>query len=59
MQTVVFEVKLTDGRIFRVFCEGKNQIKRFKNKVYKMENLDSFKAITTGIHTIAKFEKIV
>ena len=59
METVVFEVKLTDGRIFRVFCEGRNQIKRFKNKVYKMEGFDTFKAITTGIHTIAQFEKIV
>lgn len=59
METAVFEVKLTDGRIFRVFCEGRNQIKRFKEKVYKLENFDTFKTITTGIHTIAQFEKIV
>lgn len=27
MKTTLFEVKLKDGRIFRVFCHGKNQKK--------------------------------
>lgn len=59
METIVFEVKLTDERTFRVFCRGRNQVKRFRDKIYQMKNFDSYTNVTNGIHTIAEFEKLI
>ena len=59
METTLFEVKLLDGRIFRVFCRGKNQKKRFNKVLSSLTNLDTIKEITNGIHTIEEFEKLI
>ena len=57
METTLFEIKLLDGRIFRVFCRGKNQKKRFNKVLSSLTILDTNKEITNGIHTIEEFEK--
>lgn len=60
METTLFEVKLLDGRIFRVFCRGKNQIKRINNKLFSLrEQIETVQIITNGIHTIEEFEKLI
>ena len=59
METTLFELKLYDGRIFRIFCKGKNQHKRFYAMHSKLKNeIESLEIISNGIHTIAEFEKI-
>lgn len=59
MQTIIYRVILFNGSEFRVFCKGKNQIKRFsimkeklKNEIWKCEE------ILNGIHEIKQFEKL-
>jgi len=59
METTLFEVKFYDGRIFRVFCRGKNQIKRFLEMKIKLRNeIENVSEISNGIHLIGDFEKI-
>lgn len=59
MTTTLFELKLYDGRIFRIFCRGKNQHKRFLLMYSKIKNeIESVEEISNGIHTITEFEKI-
>ena len=59
METTLFEVKFFDGRIFRVFCYGKSQKKRFFNFANKLINeIESINELSNGIHTITEFEKI-
>lgn len=57
METTLFEVSLLDGRIFRVFCRGKNQKKRFNKVLSSLTNLDTIKEITNGIHTMEEFNE--
>ena len=60
METTVFEVKIEDGRIFRVFCANSTQKKRFGKAL--MENIKGLstetKEITNGIHTVKQWEEI-
>ena len=59
METTLFEVKLLDGRIFRVFCRGKNQKKRFREKVEELKSEIAYShELSNGIHTITEFEKL-
>lgn len=59
METTLFEIKFYDGRIFRVFCHGKAQKKRFFNFVNQNKNeIEILDEISNGIHTITEFEKI-
>jgi hypothetical protein len=60
MVTVIFEVKFFDGRVVRVNCRGKNQINRFLTHIDKLKlEIEGFREITNGIHTITEFENIV
>jgi len=59
METTLFEVKFYDGRKFRVFCQGKNQIERFRQMTFKLKvEIESIEELSNGIHTIKEFEKI-
>ncbi len=59
MTTIVFEVKLNDNRTFRVFCRGKNQVKRFAILKSKLESeIKSVTELVWGIHNISEFENI-
>ena len=59
METTIYEVGFKDGRMFRVYCRGKNQKKRFNKVLSSLTNLDTIKEITKGIHTIEEFEKLM
>ncbi len=56
METTLYELRFNDGRIFRVFCHGKNQKQRLLRVAnsLKVEVLE----ILNGMHTIAEFEQI-
>jgi hypothetical protein len=59
METTLYEVGLKDGRMFRIFCRGKNQKKRFKEKVEALKSEIAYShELTNGIHTITEFEKL-
>ena len=59
METTLYQVNFIDGRIYRVFCQGKNQKKRFGNKIATLlDNIESVIEISNGIHTITEFEKL-
>ena len=59
METTLYQIKFYDGRIFRVFCYGKNQKKRFRLHTEKLkEQIKEVQEITNGIHTIAEFEML-
>lgn len=59
METTLYQLELHDGRIFRVFCKGKNQHQRFNAMRSKLKNeIKSLEIISNGIHTITEFEKI-
>ena len=61
METTLYQVNFIDGRIYRVFCQGKNQKKRFSSKIGRLSLLGKIKditEITNGIHTITEFEKL-
>lgn len=60
MQTTLFEVKFYNGSKFNIFCSDKSQIKRFLLSIHKnVEEIESWKEIVNGIHTISQFEKII
>lgn len=59
METTLFEIKFLDGRIFNVFCHGKNQKKRFMQSTSQLENIEYIKVALNGIHTIKEFETIM
>ena len=60
METTVFAVIFKDGRIFRVFCRGRNQIKRFyQMTTSRKEEIREVMEITNGIHTITEFENLL
>ena len=59
METTLYEVRFFDGRIFRVYCRGKNQKKRFRKVTEKFKiEIGSVTEISNGIHTITEFEKL-
>jgi len=60
METIVFEVELKDGRIFRIFCANSTQKEKFIQSYYKVENLfKSCKVITNGIHTVKQWNEMI
>jgi hypothetical protein len=58
METALYEIKFTDGSLFRVYCHGKNQKQRLINKLNKLNGVKSIQIISNGIHLISEFEKL-
>lgn len=59
METTIFEVKLIDGRIFRVFCANSTQVKKFRISIEKLKHFKPYvETITSGIHTYSQWDKI-
>jgi hypothetical protein len=58
MTTTLYEVKFSDGRVFRVFCQGKNQEKRLLKKLSSISWTGNITVMVCGIHTIAEFEML-
>ena len=61
METTLYQVNFIDGRIYKVFCRGKNQKKRFRSKIGNLTLVGKIKNVielSNGIHTITEFEKL-
>ena len=59
METVLFEVIFYDGRKYKVYCQGKNQIKRFFAFTTNIKNeIENISKLQNSMHTIGQFEKI-
>lgn len=62
METTVFEIELTQGRVFRINCENRSQKKRVLNSFYRLQDrglAKSIEPIINGIHTVKQWEQIV
>jgi len=60
METIVFQIELNDGRIFRIFCANSTQKKKVINSYYQIKDkVKKITTITTGIHTAQQYEKIL
>ena len=60
MESIVFEIKFNDGRIFRVFCANSTQIKRVMKSYHGFKSkAKEIKVITNGIHTTKQYEQIL
>lgn len=62
METTLYKVIFTDGRMFKVFCANKKQKERFNKSIDAVMKHDAkaeFVPFTNGIHDIKKWEQIV
>ena len=60
METIVWEIELLDGRIFRVFCANSTQKRKVIESYSKIKDIcKEIRVITTGIHSTKEWEKIV
>jgi len=60
METIVFQIELNDGRVFRIFCANSTQKKKVINSYYQIKDkVKEITTITTGIHTAQQYEKIL
>lgn len=59
METTLYGVIFNDGRVYRINCRGRNQKKRFWDKINSLKGqIKDVQEITTGIHTITEFEQL-
>ena len=60
MTTALFEVRLKDGRKYRVNCANKSQLKRFRAAIETVKPLVEWVGVKqNGIHTVKEFENHV
>lgn len=60
MVTTIYEVSLSDGRIFRIFCANRKQgvdFWRFFNTI--KDDAKKCNILTNGIHTLKQFKEII
>lgn len=58
METIVYQIELKDGRIFRVFCANSTQKKKIIAYTVN-DKVKEIRTITTGVHTTQQYEKIM
>jgi len=60
METIVFEIELNDGRIFRVFCANSKQKKDVIGSYNQIkEKVRVIRTITSGVHTTEQYKKLI
>lgn len=60
METIVYQIELNNGRIFRVFCANSTQKKKVIESYHRIKDkVKEITTITTGIHTAQQYEKIL
>jgi hypothetical protein len=56
---ILYEIKLSHGRMFRVYCANKSQINRLHRTLQKHIGCEyTAHELSKGIHTIKQFEDI-
>lgn len=60
METTLYKIKFSDGRLFKVFCANKNQKERLITSVRKSKDyFIDIKSSENGIHNIKQWEDII
>jgi len=60
MQTIIYQIELKDGRIFRIFCANSTQKKDVINSYNAIKDkVKEITTITTGIHTASQYKEIL
>lgn len=60
METIVYQIELKDGRVFRVFCANSTQKNNVIRSYYRIKDkVKEITTITTGIHTASQYEKLL
>ena len=60
METIVYQIELNDGRVFRIFCANSAQKKAVINSYNLIKDkVKEIKTITTGIHTTPQYIKLI
>ena len=60
METRVFEIKLKDGRIFRIFCANSKQVKKIAMQYKSIQDKAiEFSCLASGLHTVKEFKDIL
>ena len=60
METIVYQIELKDGRVFRIFCANSTQKKKVIESYGRIKDkVKEIRTITTGIHTAKEYEKIL
>ena len=60
METIVYQIELNDGRVFRVFCANSTQKKKVIDSYYQIKDkVREIRTITTGVHTVPQYEKLL
>lgn len=60
METIVYQIELKDGRTFRVFCANATQKNNVIRSYYRIKDkVKEITTITTGIHTVSQYEKLM
>ena len=58
METAIYEIKLKDGRKWRVFCANKTQKEKLIMSLLKIKPLiESWEVIVNGIHTLKQWNE--
>ena len=59
METSLYRIEFSDGRVFKVFCANKAQKQRFVTSMQQFRGEDTkYYPIENGIHTIKQWEQI-
>lgn len=62
METTIFEIKLSEGQTYRVFCANRTQklkVLRQYDKLKKEGIATEIKDVLNGIHTVKQWNEIV
>jgi hypothetical protein len=61
METTLYKITFTDGRIFKVFCANKAQKERWFTSMANTDHLEieSIEQVENGIHNIKQWEDII
>ena len=60
METIIYQIELNDGRIFRIFCASSKEKKDVINSYNAIKDkVKQITTITTGIHTTKQYKQIL
>lgn len=60
METIVYQIELNDGRVFRIFCANSTQKKELIQSYGQIKDkVKEIKTITTGVHTVNQYKNLL